>query len=91
MRDDPLPCPPLVVRRPRGDRLRVWRQREQFAEGPADTVRVVDVGCGNGRSTRALLEFGVRPQNVVGLDLRMSAIEYARTVNPAIAYSVEVS
>jgi SAM-dependent methyltransferase len=51
-----------------------------------DTIRVLDVGCGTGRSTRALLEFGVRPDNVLGLDLRKSAIEYARALNPAISY-----
>jgi len=51
-------------------------------------ARILDVGCGVGRSTRALIEFGAKPENLVGIDLRESAIEYAQSRNPAIPYRV---
>jgi SAM-dependent methyltransferase len=47
-------------------------------------TRILDVGCGVGRSTRALLEFGARPQNLLGIDLRQSALSLAKSLNPAI-------
>jgi trans-aconitate methyltransferase len=47
---------------------------------------VLDVGCGVGRSTRLLIEFGLRPENIMGIDLRSSAIEHARRLNPAIPF-----
>jgi SAM-dependent methyltransferase len=72
-------------------RLRLYLELRQalrlIPKIPA-TIRVLDVGCGTGRSARALLEFGVRPANILGLDLRASAIEYAANVNPAITYRV---
>lgn len=54
--------------------------------GPLEKTRVLDVGCGVGRSTRSLLEFGLRPENVMGIDLRSTAIEQARRLNPAISF-----
>jgi hypothetical protein len=33
-----------------------------------------------------LIELGVRPGNILGIDLRQSAIDYARLTNPAIAF-----
>ncbi len=53
---------------------------------PVEEMKVLDVGCGVGRSSRALLEFGIRPENVVGIDLRPGTIDYARKINPAISY-----
>lgn len=49
-------------------------------------LRVLDIGCGNGRSTRMLVEFGIRPENILGVDLRPGAIEYAKKQNPAISF-----
>jgi SAM-dependent methyltransferase len=62
------------------------REALRLISKPLETARVLDVGCGTGRSTRALLEFGVRPENVLAIDLRSSAIEYARGLNPAVSY-----
>lgn len=55
---------------------------------PISELKILDVGCGVGRSTRALLEFGVNPKNILGIDLRPSAIGYAKSINPAIPFQV---
>jgi len=53
---------------------------------PAEQLRVLDVGCGVGRSTRLFVDLGVNPTNILGIDFRESALEFARGVNPAIRY-----
>jgi SAM-dependent methyltransferase len=53
---------------------------------PVASLRVLDVGCGVGRSTRLLVDLGAGPNNVLGIDFRESAIEYAREINPAIRF-----
>lgn len=55
-----------------------------------DTLDVVDLGCGNGRSTRAYLEFGLKPNQLCGLDFRAGAIAMARQMHPAIRYDVQM-
>jgi SAM-dependent methyltransferase len=51
-------------------------------------LRVLDLGCGTGRSARAYIDMGLPPDHVRGLDLRPSTIERARTLNPAIRIDV---
>jgi len=51
-----------------------------------DELRVLDVGCGVGRSSRLLVDLGVAPQNLVAIDFRESAIAEARRRNPAIRF-----
>lgn len=51
-----------------------------------DRLRVLDVGCGNGRSTRMYLDFGIRPPQITGIDLRPAALKLARGLHPGIAY-----
>lgn len=58
---------------------------------PIADARILDVGCGVGRSTRLLLEFGAQPGNILGIDLRPSAVAYARALNPAIPVRVTES
>lgn len=53
-----------------------------------EKLKVLDVGCGVGRSTRTLLEFGVMPKNILGIDLRSSAISYAQSLNPGISFQM---
>lgn len=53
------------------------------------SLDVVDIGCGNGRSTRAYQEFGLVPSQLCGLDFRYGAIEVARRMHPAIRYDVQ--
>jgi SAM-dependent methyltransferase len=58
----------------------------ELCEIPAPQLRVLDVGCGNGRSARAYLDLGLHPEQVTGLDLRPGAIALARKLNPAITF-----
>jgi SAM-dependent methyltransferase len=61
------------------------RSLRQFPQA-LETVQVLDVGCGVGRSSRMLIDLGVRPSNLFGIDLRETAIAYARQMNPAITF-----
>jgi SAM-dependent methyltransferase len=80
---------------PLRNELELWHRTRLLVEmtgalkalpGPIEQTRVLDVGCGVGRSTRLLLEFGLRPENIMGIDLRPTAIEHARRLNPAIPF-----
>jgi SAM-dependent methyltransferase len=51
-----------------------------------EELSVLDVGCGNGRSTRMFLELGLRPEQLSGLDLRAGALHLARSLHPAIRW-----
>jgi SAM-dependent methyltransferase len=51
-------------------------------------AHILDVGCGMGQSTRMLLEFGVDPTHVLGIDLLESFASYARKLNPAVEVTV---
>lgn len=52
------------------------------------SLRVLDYGCGNGRSTRTYLEFGLRAAQLTGVDIRPGAIEAARKLHPALRFEV---
>ena len=62
-----------------------WGVREAGVD-PTETT-VLDLGCGNGRSTRMYLDLGWTPKRVSGLDLRAGALEHARTRHPTIRYA----
>ncbi len=49
-------------------------------------LRVLDVGSGNGRSTRMYIDLGLRPEQLVSVDFREGAIELARSLHPTIDY-----
>jgi SAM-dependent methyltransferase len=49
-------------------------------------IRVLDLGCGNGRSTRMYLDFGLLPEQLRGVDLRPGAVSAAKRRNPGIDY-----
>jgi SAM-dependent methyltransferase len=59
-----------------------------LARGERDLadIRVLDVGCGNGRSTRVYLDFGIRPEQLTGIDLRPAAVDMARRSHPGIRF-----
>jgi SAM-dependent methyltransferase len=56
------------------------------ADADPQALRVLDVGCGNGRSTRMYLDLGLGPTQITGVDLRAGALERARALHPGIAY-----
>ena len=58
----------------------------QRIDGQVEDLRVLDLGCGNGRSARMYLDMGLRPEQIRGLDLRSGAIALARELNPAIRF-----
>lgn len=55
---------------------------------PVSELKLLDLGCGNGRSTRMYLDLGLRPEQLRGLDLRPGAIELAQRLNPSIQFDV---
>jgi SAM-dependent methyltransferase len=60
----------------------------QYVDRPLQDLRVLDLGCGNGRSTRMYVDMGLQPQQLRGLDLRPGAIELASKLNPAISWDI---
>jgi SAM-dependent methyltransferase len=62
----------------------------RYSRAAISDLRVLDFGCGNGRSTRMYLDLGLFPEQVVGVDVRRNAIERARKLNPAIRFETEV-
>jgi SAM-dependent methyltransferase len=54
---------------------------------PIQSMKVLDLGCGNGRSTRMYIDLGFRPEQLTGLDLRAGTIELAKKLNPAINHA----
>lgn len=46
------------------------------------TTRILDVGCGSGRLIAHLIFKGIRPGNVVGIDVSTKMLEYARQELP---------
>jgi SAM-dependent methyltransferase len=55
---------------------------------PVSALRVLDLGCGNGRSARTYLDLGLEPEQVGGIDLRPGAIARAARSNPALRWDV---
>ena len=51
-----------------------------------ESLRVLDVGCGTGRSSRMYLDLGVMPEQIVGIDLRAGALDRARRMHSGIRY-----
>lgn len=51
---------------------------------PIESMKVLDLGCGNGRSTRMYIDLGLRPEQLTGLDLRLGTIELAKKLHPTI-------
>lgn len=48
-------------------------------------MTVLDVGCGNGRDLRWLVELGLDPRRAVGVDALGDRLEAAHRMNPALA------
>lgn len=81
---NPLHCEVELLHRAELFKRLTWALRA--AKVDAAALQVLDVGCGNGRSTRMYLDLGLRPDQVTGIDLRAGAIARARATHPGIAY-----
>lgn len=75
--------------------LELWHRARLMVEAchalrripkPIDAIKALDVGCGVGRSSRLLVDLGVKPENLLGIDFRESAIAFARQQNTAIRF-----
>ncbi|MEM7245556.1 MAG: methyltransferase domain-containing protein [Acidobacteriota bacterium] len=53
---------------------------------PPSQIRVLDIGCGNGRSARSYLDLGLLPEQVTALDLRPGALARASASHPGLNY-----
>jgi ubiquinone/menaquinone biosynthesis C-methylase UbiE len=49
-------------------------------------LKILDVGCGQGRMLRACLDMGSSPENLTGVDLQPSRIEEARRLSPQLDF-----
>lgn len=49
---------------------------------PLENMRILDVGCGDGNMLRQLLQWGVSPQLLAGIELRSEPVEKALHLNP---------
>jgi SAM-dependent methyltransferase len=58
----------------------------RLCELEIEDLRVLDVGSGNGRSTRAYIDLGLKPEQLVGIDVRGGALDLARSLHPTIRY-----
>ncbi len=54
---------------------------------PLSQLKVLDIGCGNGRSSRMYIELGLHPEQIIGVDVRTGGtINLAKKLNPAIQF-----
>ena len=60
----------------------------RHADVSTEALTVLDVGCGNGRSTRMYLDLGIRPSQLTGIDLRADAVGSATELHPTISFHV---
>lgn len=68
-------------------RFRLYHQMRNAllkTEKNVTEMKFLDVGCGVGRSSRMLLEFGVFPQQITAIDIRPDAVATSKRINPLI-------
>lgn len=58
----------------------------ELCDIPLTQLRVLDIGCGTGRSTRLYIDLGLRPDQLMGLDVRPGTVALAKRLNPAISF-----
>lgn len=49
---------------------------------PLTNLRILDIGCGNGNMLRQFLQWGAKPGNLAGIELRPEPVDYALSLNP---------
>ena len=60
----------------------------ELCEIPIKDLKFLDLGSGNGRSTRMYIDLGLRPEQLTAVDLRPNSIALAKSLHPAINYAV---
>jgi ubiquinone/menaquinone biosynthesis C-methylase UbiE len=53
---------------------------------PLADKRILDVGCGAGKTLLRFLQYGARPENLFGIDLRQDEINVARDLAPHLHF-----
>jgi len=51
---------------------------------PLSELRILDVGCGEGRMLRQFVDWGALPENIAGVDLSEERVEKARRLSPEL-------
>lgn len=51
-------------------------------------TKILDAGCGSGRVLRYLIEHGVNPSNITGIDTSNSMLSIARAKSPKVTYKL---
>jgi len=51
------------------------------------TTKALDAGCGTGHSTKLLLELGIRKENILGVDVSVDMLTYARKSLPGVRFT----
>ena len=46
--------------------------------------RILDVGCGDGRWLRSILEFDAKPEDLIGIDVSDARFEIGQAKNPIV-------
>jgi ubiquinone/menaquinone biosynthesis C-methylase UbiE len=55
---------------------------------PLEDVRVIDAGCGTGGLLRDFVEYGAKPENLVGVDVVAERVSEARRLAPHLDFRV---
>lgn len=66
---------------------RYWttlRMLDQHGIHSLENLRILDVGCGDGAQLRQFVQWGAKPENLFGVDLRPEVVETARSLHPNI-------
>jgi len=58
------------------------RLLRRYGFHPLGDYRLLDVGCGDGRTLRQFVQWGARPERLAGIDLRADAIRHATALAP---------
>jgi ubiquinone/menaquinone biosynthesis C-methylase UbiE len=68
-----------------------WSMAEMFREIGRSSLaglKILDVGCGQGRLLRACLDMGASAPDLAGVDLRVNAIEEANRLSPQLQFQL---
>jgi SAM-dependent methyltransferase len=58
------------------------RMLKRYGFDALGSLRILDVGCGDGNMLRQFVQWGAEPANLAGIDLRPDAVEQARRLAP---------